>query len=399
MGGRGASGTEASLAVVSGQPTCAGADGLFGRSHAPRVAVVIALRLLADDLTGALDSAARFVPLAGVVPTFWKPPVSLPWPAAIDAGTRELPALEARAMTSRLAATLEGADPAYKKLDSLLRGHPAEEIAACVRGFDHCVIAPAFPAQERVTRFGCQMVREPDGWRDTGVDLALGLRRKGVPVVLCRPGEAAPDGASLWDAETDDDLRTVVEAGRLLSGRVLWCGSGGLAGALVEPGLVPSPDLPAPLLALIGSDHPVSVAQLSAAWAHVHRIAQGTAEQSAPIARRLARGSAAVAIVVPPALDRRGAAQHIERCFAALLSQIDRPGTLFVTGGETLRMVCDLLRGQRLDVDGEISPGIPTSVLRGGPWNGLRVVSKSGGFGDPGLLLRLLSSSRDGGMA
>jgi hypothetical protein len=37
---------------------------------------VSALRLLADDLTGALDSAARFVPLVGTVPTslpaFWQ---------------------------------------------------------------------------------------------------------------------------------------------------------------------------------------------------------------------------------------------------------------------------------------------------------------------------------------
>ncbi|MGH7152521.1 MAG: four-carbon acid sugar kinase family protein, partial [Acetobacteraceae bacterium] len=329
----------------------------------------------------------------------WKPPVSLPWPAAIDAGTRELPEPEARSMIRRLAATLDGADPAFKKLDSLLRGHPVAEIAACVPSFDHCVIAPAFPAQGRVTRFGCQMVREPDGWRDTGIDLADGLRRYGVPVVPCRPGEAAPDGASLWDAETDDDLRTVVEAGQSLSGRVLWCGSGGLAGALAFHGPVPAPDLPGPLLALIGSDHPVSVAQLSAAWAHVHRITHGTAEEAAPIARRLARGNAAVAIVVPPLLDRRGAARHIERCFAALLTQLDPPGTLFVTGGETLRGVCDMLRAARLDVDGEVGPGVPTSILCGGPWDGLRIVSKSGGFGDSGLLLRLLASGHDGGLA
>ena len=44
------------------------------------------LRVLADDLTGALDSAARFVPAAGPVPIFWKPPLALPATAAIDAG-------------------------------------------------------------------------------------------------------------------------------------------------------------------------------------------------------------------------------------------------------------------------------------------------------------------------
>jgi D-threonate/D-erythronate kinase len=38
-------------------------------------------------------------------------------------------------------------------------------------------------------------------------------------------------------------------------------------------------------------------------------------------------------------------------------------------------------------------PGIPTSVLRGGVWDGLRIVSKSGAFGDAGLLARLLAPS------
>jgi len=33
---------------------------------------------------------------------------------------------------------------------------------------------------------------------------------------------------------------------------------------------------------------------------------------------------------------------------------------------------------------------VPASVMRGGRWDGVRVVSKSGAFGDPGLLARLL---------
>ena len=129
------------------------------------------LRVLADDLTGALDSAARFVPATGAVPIFWKPPLALPATAAIDAGTRDLPAAEARAVLDRLACLLEGADLAFKKLDSLLRGHVAAEIAACLPGFEHCVIAPAFPFQGRATRGGRQFARAPDGWRGVGPDL------------------------------------------------------------------------------------------------------------------------------------------------------------------------------------------------------------------------------------
>ena len=63
---------------------------------------------------------------------------------------------------------------------------------------------------------------------------------------------------------------------------------------------------------------------------------------------------------------------------------------MFVTGGETLRDLCGALGASHLEVDGEIEPGVPTSLLRGGAWDGQRIVSKSGAFGDAGFLARLL---------
>ncbi|HEX5325922.1 MAG TPA: four-carbon acid sugar kinase family protein [Acetobacteraceae bacterium] len=354
------------------------------------------LRILADDLTGALDSAARFVSAVGPVPTYWKPPRVLPATAAIDTGTRELSRREARGVLHRLACLLDGADHAFKKLDSLLRGHAAIEIAACVTSFDHCVIAPAFPFQRRATRDGRQALREPDGWRVIGPDLAEELQALGAPVARCRPGDVAPAGISLWDAETDADLAAVVAAGEGLPGRVLWCGSAGLAGAMAGDEPAPAPALPAPILALVGSDHAVSVGQLSAAWAHVHRITRGSPDEAAPLARRLTHANAAVAVVVPPGADRPAATRHVAASLAALLGSLDQPGTLFVSGGETLRAVCDCLGAERLDVDAELAQGIPGSILCGGRWDGLRVLSKSGAFGDAGLLLRLLTPDQDG---
>jgi D-threonate/D-erythronate kinase len=73
-----------------------------------------------------------------------------------------------------------------------------------------------------------------------------------------------------------------------------------------------------------------------------------------------------------------------------MLQRTERPGTLFVTGGETLRDLCDALGVSHLEVDGELEPGVPTSILRGGAWDGQRLVSKSGAFGDEGFLGRLL---------
>ena len=116
--------------------------------------------LLADDLTGALDTAARFVPRFGALPVTWKGG----WASgARDLATREGSEAAAVAAHEGCAAALRGASLAFKKLDSLLRGHPAAELAASFRagGFDHMVIAPAFPFQGRVTRGGRPSIYGP----------------------------------------------------------------------------------------------------------------------------------------------------------------------------------------------------------------------------------------------
>ena len=88
------------------------------------------LRLLADDLTGALDTAAEFVRLTGPVSVYWSGavPALLPASTAIDSGTRELDLEEARLKVNGLAKSLIGADISYKKVDSLLRGHNHDRI-------------------------------------------------------------------------------------------------------------------------------------------------------------------------------------------------------------------------------------------------------------------------------
>lgn len=318
------------------------------------------LRLLADDLTGALDSAARFLPLTGPVAVTWQGR-AIEGSVAIDSGTRDLPAEAARARIERLAPLLDGGAPAFKKIDSLLRGHVAMELAACMRRFDHCVLAPAFPFQGRITRDGRQLALTGDAWRDTGVDLQGELR------ALCVE-------AQMRDAETDADLDAIVAEGRCLTGRVLWCGTGGLAGALAGHGTVPRPALSPPILALIGSDHPASRAQVAAVPADLL--------------------PAVVVCDLPAGTDRLTARERIGETFRALLDRVGRPGTLFVTGGATLRDLCDALGVGRLEVDGELEPGVPTSLLRGGDWDGQRLVSKSGAFGDTGFLQRLLGEAR-----
>jgi uncharacterized protein YgbK (DUF1537 family) len=78
-----------------------------------------------------------------------------------------------------------------------------------------------------------------------------------------------------------------------------------------------------------------------------------------------------------------------------LAGLLEPPGTLVAAGGETLRGLCVALGAQCLEVQGSIQPGLPRSILRGGRWDGVTVVSKSGAFGSPGLLRDLLGTNPD----
>ncbi len=153
---------------------------------------------------------------------------------------------------------------------------------------------------------------------------------------------------------------------------------------------LPQP-LPRPLLGLFGTDHPVTMAQLAACGDDVLVLPDGGTASAARAAGRLAeRGVALVRLGLPDGLARDAAAERIGRELGALARRLVPPSTLLVSGGETLRALCQALGAGRLDINGTLLPGVPGSTLCGGAWNGVRVVSKSGAFGDPSLLRRLI---------
>ena len=64
-----------------------------------------------------------------------------------------------------------------------------------------------------------------------------------------------------------------------------------------------------------------------------------------------------------------------------------RPGAVVLAGGATARLVCERLGAHGVRLAGELQPGIPYGHLQGGLWDGVRVVTKAGGFGLPETLL------------
>ena len=128
------------------------------------------IRILADDLTGALDTAAVF---AGPVPVYIdRPPADQEDAAApiaaLATGTRDV---APDSLPERLQPALDwlrAGTVAYKKVDSLLRGNTFAETAWIAQHghFNLTVFAPAFPAQGRITVDNRQWIVRPDGTRE-----------------------------------------------------------------------------------------------------------------------------------------------------------------------------------------------------------------------------------------
>ncbi|MGL9618319.1 four-carbon acid sugar kinase family protein [Bradyrhizobium sp. U531] len=353
------------------------------------------IRMLADDLTGALDTAAEFVGLCGPFDVIWSDASVRPvgGSLAIDSGTRERSRDESVEIVGRLAPQLEGATIAYKKVDSLLRGAWAAELGACLRNghWASCVVAPAFDYQGRRTVGGQQFARTVHGdWHKVGDNLLDQLRQDGIEARQGTPDTLSQGGVQVFDAESDLDLDRVVYMARRMPGPVLWCGSGGLAGALARgQGAAAPSQLRRPVLGLFGSDQAATAAQLAACGQATLAVAEG--EGGARVRRKLAdEGVAMVKFSLAEGLARAEAARRIAREMTALIAALDPPGTLIVAGGETLKAACVGLGAQALQVTGRVVPGLPRSILQGGRWAGVDIISKSGAFGPSDLWRDLL---------
>lgn len=357
----------------------------------------------ADDLTGACDTGAVFAG-RGLQTVVLLPDAPLPSPApailVLDSESRGEPAGEARARARAAAARLAAGRPAllYKKMDSTLRGEIGAEILGVLdgAGSGRVLLAPALPGQRRTVvdgvlrvdgqRGGATAIARDPRFPPTG-DAILALLGAGgphpaglLPLATLRRGASAVaarlgrDAASLvCDAETDADLALLAEAVEGLP--ALLAGSAGLAAALAAR--MPAehrPDRPRPrrpLLVVAGSAHPVTRAQ---------------------VARLRARGSSGVLTAPAEAAASPGAREAIVRRLADAARQaIERapPGTLLLTGGETAYSVCRALGAAGIALAGEVEPGLAIGALLGGPFAGLTVITKAGGFGDPATLARL----------
>lgn len=407
--------------------------------------------VLADDMTGAADTAVAFVNagLSAAVMMGTAAGLTL----AVDVVALDLETRDADASTSSRVASLAArsvvvgsAVHLYKKVDSTLRGHiglevqeTASTLADTTSKTILSLVAVAFPDLGRRVRNGRVLIGQADhaarvtrGGSTSALSVsstlaASSLRTEAIRLEEVRLGpdhvanlllrfvEAEVDAVVL-DAETRDDLRVIALAGtavgRLNSDvKILWVGSGGLARelpeawGLVQDDTVVERDLPVMagrIAAVVGSGSPLARAQHRALVAQpgVSAVEVDPAElrhdRHPPLQQawnRLNKGLLVGDISLSLAPPRSGVVELQE--FAAnglaelIASSTHQLAALITTGGTTTAAVLRGFGFSGVRVVCELEPGVVASIPLGEPT--MLLVSKAGGFGDVNTLTRCRS--------
>ena len=399
--------------------------------------------IVADDLTGAADAVAPFARIgfsAAVSLAIRRGLVDGKVDAlALNAATRDsirpqLGGIKIRRATRRL---LEcGAEIIYKKIDSTLRGFLRQELDAMQKELPGrlVVICPAFPANGRTVEQGVMFAHgRPHGsvraafeyaQNEMATELPLETLRQGADYLTEALGHLTAAGKCVLfcDASEQGDLEILAEVILRQPERVLSVGSAGLSTALAAQMLPETqthkdtwsaaPFTAGNVLVVVGSRHAASrrqaevlarksgcpplildnqmtrgeywkytekvAAQLLSQWEAGHRVALMMApesERTATVARDLG------AFFIWCLMER--SKHNIKPPFASLI----------IVGGETAGEIFNGMNAKQIRIAGETQPGVVMGHLHSHNvgsrlFDGLRVITKSGGFGDDETLAR-----------
>ncbi len=231
------------------------------------------IAILADDLTGANDTALQFH-LKGcstqILTNFKDIPHTLAhtqvW--AISTESRNIDADEARKRAKEATSSILknlNVEHIYKKIDSTIRGNIGMEIMGVIEASDYeaAVIMPAFPNEGRITVGGYHLLKGipiertefardprapiyeshiptvlkyglPDNEKNLVSHIELNIVKQGAGPVLARLNELIASGKKLIvaDAVSSVDIEQVVLALKKCNTKILPCGSAGAAQAL-----------------------------------------------------------------------------------------------------------------------------------------------------------------------
>jgi uncharacterized protein YgbK (DUF1537 family) len=410
------------------------------------------IMIIADDLTGANDTAIQFVkhgsPALVVIDSMFRESSIYNGfdILSFNSDTRAMSPKDAYrevgSLVQRLrSAGLEGLF--YKKVDSVLRGNPGPELEAVMDELDIplAVAAPSFPANRSVVQDGILKSGRAGQAAINAVDLfADSMKKKAdnIPLEVIRQGCAQTaeyvlarnkNGVQVFvaDAVTDEDLQVISRLSTAVGKPLIFAGAAGLANQIAhnmekkqteikQPLLQPC----TPALVVAGTRQGETSSQIAslcqtlsvpAIRFKVDLVENGKSEEAVRLAfeeavRFMERKPALCVVAVQSMFDSQipegnvtwnqgddTAAAAISSALGTLagkLCETFRFPSMITTGGDTTLEICKYLGITGIQPLAEICPGIPVGKITGGNCEGRYIITKSGRFGNKDTLVEIM---------
>lgn len=399
------------------------------------------LTILADDLTGAADCAARCRG-AGLPATIFLDTPAAPLPAGVLAFSTDSRHLSPEAAQQRVVGALSKLSGLrvshwYKKIDSTLRGNIGAELAAIVSALTaepaaeslvarhrlRTLVCPAFPAHQRglvdgwlvmgdaarLLHLPSLLTTQAPSLVNTLIDLTTARAGHEQLVAALVHLDALGVDVAVVDALTEDDLLRVLLAVESALPNVLLCGSAGLVGVLAQQlaqrhGDLVAPQRPplrvdGPTLAVVGSASAMAQSQVIVARAtgvaRILCIEDETRPDDLADLVLAAPGNWMLHLPAPPralsldSADARTAARRLADAAMAVIGAL-HPGRLILCGGDSAQAVLGALGIERLTVEQELFAGMPLASGFDATGRSWQVILKAGNHGDEMTLARLI---------
>lgn len=397
--------------------------------------------IIADDLTGAMDTGAGFARLGlESVISFGGELASQAGVVVISTDSRADDSETAYRKTRKQAHKLAGLY-VYKKIDSTLRGNISSELWAVIDTLhmEKIIVCPAFPANNRTVVDGKLLVENtPVNETYFGHDATCPVTEAHIPTLLHKQGgfrvgsidlEGAKKGPSyiaqeilrsehrviVVDAVKQVHLRYIAEALAIGGSSWLPCGSAGLASELPSAFGCRTRDVKRaepmmsrnPVLSVIGSRNDATARQLKIAETRLdlplisiepseflHR--KGRIARINQLAKEVSNlMSCGKSVIISSTLSCYvpaliGSTAGILAAIAVRAARRWDIAGLILSGGDVARATCEALGVTGIRILKELEPGIVVGETTGTVKEGMRVVTKAGGFGSDDALVNTI---------
>ncbi len=400
--------------------------------------------IIADDFTGANDTGVQLQRKGYPVNVILKCESTFPSDTSIvlDTESRNLTEEDAYQKVKNAIKNTDFSDYRYviKKTDSLLRGNIAKEIKAVDEQMhpELIIFMPALPDLERTTVNGVQHLKEiPVSKTEMAHDPVKPVSEDNITRLLqqvysetvthiavsdLQNGDISFSAGRLFsvDAESNQQMQTVITKALHTGKKILFVGTAAIADNIfaLEKPVKPSLGLIASVsdvtrtqvfqaekakLPIVNVDIPKLMKNelskdqyIQKALTYLQQSRDVLIISSATYDRE--ELSRTIAVAQKLGMSKEQASEYTQQIMGLIgekvIQKCDISG-LFLAGGDTAIGFFQTSMAEGSEIIGEVAAGIPLMKMVGGKYPGLKVVTKSGAFGNPDAIVYALRKLKE----